>query len=164
MTVQDAMLVIILWVTCGIATVVAGLLAYRSSVARYVGRGAVGVLFLLGGAVVHLVNLVTGVDYGDFADPSFFGWVTDTWHEVVEPNQVLFIGMLAAFEAVVGVLAMCGGRLTRFAYRCVIVFYLALWLFGWMELAWVLLMLPPMFLLLRAERWAAVAGETARTG
>ena len=116
---QNEMLVIILWVTCGIATVVAGLLAYRSAVARYVGRGAVGVLFLLGGAVVHLVNLVTGVDYGDFADPSFFVWVTDTWHAVVGPNQVLFIGLLAAFEAVVGVLAMCGGRLTRFAYWAV---------------------------------------------
>jgi hypothetical protein len=34
----------------------------------------------------------------------------------------------------------------------VIAFYLALWLFGWIETAWVLIMLPAMLLLLRAER------------
>ena len=36
----------------------------------------------------------------------------------------------------------------------VIAFYLALWLFGWMETVWVLVMLAPMLVLLRAERGA----------
>jgi len=38
----------------------------------------------------------------------------------------------------------------------VIAFYLALWPFGWMETVWVLVMLAPMGLLLRAERRAAL--------
>ena len=38
-----------------------------------------------------------------------------------------------------------------------IAFYLALWVFGWIETVWVLVMLAPMMLLLRAERRAAPA-------
>lgn len=37
----------------------------------------------------------------------------------------------------------------------VIAFYLALWLFGWIETVWCIAMLPPMLLLLRAERAAS---------
>jgi len=33
--------------------------------ARYLGRAAVGVLFLIGGALLHAVNLATGGDYAD---------------------------------------------------------------------------------------------------
>jgi hypothetical protein len=39
----------------------------------------------------------------------------------------------------------------------VIAFYLALWLFGWIETGWVLVMLPAMLLLLRAELRATPA-------
>ena len=85
--------------------------------------------------------------------------MTDTWQAVVVPNAVLFIGLLAVFEAAVGVLALCGGRWTQLGYAGVIAFYLALWLFGWMETVWVLLMLAPMLLLLRAERGAALAAR-----
>jgi len=59
------------------------------------------------------------------------------------------------FEVTVGVLALCGGRWTQLGFAGVIAFYLALWLFGWMETVWVLVMLAPMLLLLRAERRAA---------
>ena len=38
-----------------------------------------------------------------------------------------------------------------------IAFYAALWLFGWFETVWVLVMLPAMVLLLLAERRAAPA-------
>ena len=70
---------------------------------------------------------------------------------------MLFIGLLVVFEATVGVLALLGGRWTRLGYLGVIGFYLALWLFGWFETVWVLLMLPAMVALLRAERRAADA-------
>jgi hypothetical protein len=89
--------------------------------------------------------------------------VTDTWQAVVVPNAVLFIGLLAVFEAAVGVLALCGGRWTQLGYAGVIAFYLALWLFGWMETVWVLVMLAPMLLLLRAERGAALAARVEPT-
>jgi hypothetical protein len=151
----------ILWLACGVATVIAGVLAGRSRRARYVGRAAVGVLFLIGGALLHVVNLVTGADYAGFADPAHFGWMTHVWRAVVGPNQVLFISLLVVFEATVGALTISGGRRTQLGYAGVIGFYLALWLFGWFETVWVLTMLAPMVLLLRAERRAATGPAPA---
>lgn len=149
----------ILWLVCGVATVVAAVPANRSRRARYVGRAAVGVLFVIGGALLHVVNLATGGDYAGFADPALFAWVTDAWRAVVAPNQLLFIGLLIVFEAAVGLLAVSGGRKTQVGYLGVIAFYLALWLFGWIETVWCIVMLPAMVLLLRAERRAS-AGPT----
>jgi hypothetical protein len=150
----------VVWVVCGVVTLVAAVLAGRSGRARLAGRVAVGVLFVFGGALLHVINLATGVDYTDFADPAHFGWVTDAWRAVVGPNQMLFIGLLVLFEAAVGLLVLIGGRWTQLGYLGVIGFYLALWVFGWFETVWVLLMLPAMLLLLQAER--RVAGSTAR--
>ena len=147
----------ILWVACGVATIIAGVLAGRSRRARYVGRAAVGVLFVFGGALLHVINLATGASYAGFADPAHFAWVMHAWRAVVAPNTVLFITLLAVFEAIVGALVLSGGRRTQLGYACVIGFYLALWLFGWIETVWCLIMLPPMLLLLRAERRAAAA-------
>lgn len=145
------------WLACGITTIVAGVLAGRSRRARYVGRAAVGVLFLFGGALLHIINLASGADYADFADPAHFAWVTDAWRAVVPPNVVFFIGLLAVFEATVGALVLSGGRRTQLGYVAVIGFYLALTLFGGFQLVWFVIMLPPMLLLLRAERRAAAA-------
>ncbi|MFC5139815.1 hypothetical protein ACFPK1_16360 [Actinomycetospora rhizophila] len=150
-----------LWIVCGVATVVAAALAHRSRTALVVGRGAVGVLFIVGGALLHVINLVSGATYSGFADPAFFPWVTTTWQLVVVPDAVVFIGLLALFEAVVGVLAISGGRATQIGYAGVIAFYLLLWLFGWMELVWVLVLIVPMLLLLRAERRAVPTRSTA---
>ena len=116
------------------------------------GRIATGVLFTLGGALVHVLNLVAGGDYADFADPAHFAWVTDAWRAVVPPNAVVWIGLLALFEATVGVLAFSGGRRTQLGYAGVLAFYSALWLFGWFETVWVLAMIPALVVLLRAER------------
>ena len=145
----------ILWASCGVATIIAAALANWSGRARYLGRVAVGVLFIVGGALLHVINLATGGDYAGFADPAHFAWVTDAWRAVVAPNQVVFIGLLVVFEATVGVLALSGGRKTQVGYMGVIAFYLALWLFGWFETVWCILMLPAMLLLLRAEQHAA---------
>jgi len=123
----------ILWLACGVATIVAALRAGRSSRARYLGRAAVGVLFVIGGALLHVINLASGGDYAGFADPAHFAWVTHAWRAVVAPNQVLFIGLLVVFEAAVGVLSVSGGRRTQLGYLGVIGFYLPLWLFGWIE-------------------------------
>jgi hypothetical protein len=152
---QDTVPMQLLWVASGVATIVAAVLAGRRPRARYVARVAVAALFLVGGALLHVVNLATGADYTDFADPAHVGWVTETWREVVGPNQGFFIGLLAAFEIAVGVLAVVGGRATRLAYAGIIGFYLALCLFGWIEVVWALVMVPAMVLLFRAERAAA---------
>jgi uncharacterized membrane protein len=145
----------ILWTLCGIATLVAAVLASRSKRWRYVGRTAVGVLFIIGGALAHVVNLVTNANYANFADPALFAWVTHTWRTVVPPNQVVLISLLAVFEVTVGALVVSGGRRTQFGYAGIIAFYLALWLFGWIEAIWCIVMIPAMVLLLLAERHAA---------
>lgn len=157
---HNSVIFVIIWLVCGGATVIAAVLAGRSRQARYLGRAAVGVLFIAGGALLHVINLATGADYAGFADPAHFAWVTSSWNAVVVPNHILLIGMLAAFEAAAGALAVSGGRRTRLGYLAVIAFYLALWLFGWMETGWVLVMLPAMLLLLRAELRAAPAVRT----
>lgn len=152
-----------LWFACGLATIVAAVLVHRSTAARYVGRAAVGVLFIVGGALLHLMNLASGADYSGFAGPAFFSWVTTAWQAVVVPNPLVWIGLLALFEAVVGVLAISGGRWTRLGYTGVIAFYAVLWLFGPMELVWVLVMIVPMLVLLRAERGTPVEASGARS-
>ena len=148
---QSNIVFILVWLVSGAATIIAAALAGRSRQVRYLGRAAVGVLFIAGGALLHVINLATGNDYAGFADPAHFAWVTHAWNAVVVPNHVLFIGLLAVFEATAGVLAISGGRKTQLGYLAVIAFYLALWLFGWIEVVWVLVMLPAMLLLLRAE-------------
>jgi uncharacterized membrane protein len=150
-----------LWLACGLATIIAAVPARRSRRWRLTGRAAVAVLFVIGGALLHVLNLATDADYSGFADPAHFAWVTDAWRDVVAPNQGLFIGLLAVFEAAVGVLSISGGRWTQLGYGGVVAFYLALWLFGWIETVWVLAMLVPMLLLLRAEHEARPSGRIA---
>ena len=158
---QNSLFMIILWLVCGAATIIAAVLADRSRRAQYLGRTAVGVLFIAGGALLHVINLATGTDYAGFADAAHFAWVTHAWNVVLVPNHVLLIGLLALFEATAGVLVLSGGRRTELGYLAVIAFYLALWPFGWIETVWVLIMLPAMLLLLRAERRAAPASQGA---
>jgi hypothetical protein len=152
----------IFWLLCGVVTIVAAILAGHSRRALLTGRIAVGALFVLGGALLHVINLAMGSDYATFADPALFSWVTHSWRAVVVPSHDVFIGLLAGFEALVGVLALSGGRRTQLGYAGVIAFYLTLWLFGWIETVWCLVMLPAMILLLRAERHAAGDGPSAR--
>ncbi len=119
-------------------------------------------LFIIGGALLHVINLASGGDYAGFADPAHFVWVRDAWRAVVAPNQLLFIGLLIVFEATVGVLTISGGRKTQVGYMGVIGFYLALWLFGWIETVWCIIMIPAMLLLLNAERHATDAPAASR--
>ena len=90
----------------------------------------------------------------EIGDQAHFGWVTAAWRAVVAPNQYLFIGLLVAFEAVVGVLILSGGRRTQLGLVGAIGFHLALWLFGWFVTIYCLIMLPALVLLLVAERRA----------
>ena len=114
----------------GVTTIIAAVLATRSRRWRYIGRAAVGALFVLGGALVNASYLASGADYAGFADTAHFAWVTDAWRAVVAPNVVPWISLLVVFEATVGALILSGGRRTQLGYVGVIGFYLALWLFG----------------------------------
>lgn len=153
----------VLWVLTGIATMTAAVWVSRrpSRAALRLGRVGLGLLFVAGGAAMHVVTLATGGSYATFADPAHFSWVTDTWRSVVAPNQDLYISLLIVFEATVGVLILTGGRRTQVGLAGAIAFHLALWLFGWFETIWGLLILPAMVVLLVAERRAATAGGAA---
>src|SRR4051794_33425312 len=120
---MDSIVWPIVWTVSGVVIAVTGVLAARSRTARYVGRAAGAFLFVVGGALVHVINLVTGVDYAGFADPALFAWVTDDWRAIVAPHPYLFIGLLAAFEATAGVLTISGGRRTQVGLAAVIGFY-----------------------------------------
>ena len=158
---QDNSWVQVFWTACVATAIVASVLTIWKRRARYVGRVAVGVLMLLGGASVNAVNLASGANYAGFADQAHFGWVTNAWRTVVAPNHILFIGWLVAFEAAVGVLILSGGRRTQLGLAGAIGFHLALWLFGWGVTIYSLLMLPALVLLLRAERRAATVATAA---
>ncbi len=127
---QENTWVQIFWLACVATAIVASVLAIWSRRARYVGRVAVGVLMLVGGATFNAVNLALGQTYADFDAQSHFGWVTTAWSAVFAPNHYLFIGLLVAFEAIVGVLILSGGRRTQVGLIGAIGFHLALWLFG----------------------------------
>jgi hypothetical protein len=149
----------VLWLLCGVAAVIAGVQAGRSRRWMYAGRIAVGVLMLVGGALVNAIYLASGVDYAGFADPAHFAWVTSAWRAAVAPHQVLFISLLVVFEAATGALILSGGRRTQFGLAAAIAFHLALWLFGWFETVWAIIVIPAMVLLLRAERQVPARGS-----
>jgi hypothetical protein len=153
----------IMWFGTGIAIIVAGVFAGRSRLARYVGRVALFVLFAIAGALMHFIALMSGLEktdfYVTFADTAHFDWVNDAWQAVFVPNQAMFVALLAVFELIVGVLIISGGRRTQVGLMAAIAFHLALWLFGGIQLAWTIVMLPFLVLLLRAE-WRAGAKPT----
>jgi hypothetical protein len=142
----------IFWSACMAVAIVAAVLAHRSRRGRYVGRAAVGLLMLAGGALVNAANLATRGDYARLAGNAHFGWVTTAWRSIVAPNQLLFIGLLVVFEAAVGVLILSGGRRTQLGYVGSLGFHLALCLFGWFVTIYALVILPVLALLLHAER------------
>ena len=141
----------ILWLVLGLTTLVAGVVTVWRPGALRVGRVALGLLMLVGGAVVNALYLATGVDYGDFADHSMLRFVTDTWRSLVAPHQGFFIGLLIAFEALVGVLVLIGRRAAVVGMVAVLGFHVGLMFFGWAFWVWSVPMLIGVGLLLRAQ-------------
>jgi uncharacterized membrane protein len=143
----------IMWLVLGGVAFVAALRAGHSRRARYVGRWAVGVLFVVFGAVVNAIYLAADDGYyDDFASPSPFSFVRETWESLVVPHEALFIGLLILAEATAGVLVVCGGRWTQAGYVALIGFHLGQLAFGGVLWVWAPLMLVTLVLLLRAER------------
>lgn len=152
----------IAWLALGTITVVAGIRSRHSHRALRVGRLAVGALFVLAGALVNALYLVTGTDYAGFADASYLAFVRDTWASVVAPNQEVWIGLLVAFEAIAGGLVWSGGRRATVGLIAIIAFHVLLLPFGWFIYAWSLPMLIGLGSLLRAhQREVAASAEAA---
>lgn len=145
----------VIWVTCAAAVITAAVRSRRDPSALRFGRRAVALLYLGAGAAVNTFMLLGGDDYAKFADGAYVAFVRDTWHSVVVPHHVAWIGMLIAFELTVGVLALLGGWRTQLAYVAAIAFHVALLSFGWGFYLWSLPMIAALATLLRAERRAA---------
>ena len=145
----------ILWVGCAVAIVTAAVRSRHDAGALRFGRHAVGVLYLGAGAAVNGVFLLRGDDYAKFADGAYVRFVRDTWRDVVVPHHHAWIALLIAFELVVGVLALLGGRLTQLGYVAAIAFHVALLSFGWGFYLWSVPMVWALSVLLRGELRAA---------
>lgn len=142
----------LVWIGCAVAIVWAALNAQRSDRATRIGELALAVLYLLAGALVNAVYLWEGEDYADFAEHSPWAFVRETWSDLVVPHAGLFIGLLIAFEVLVGTLALLGRERAQIAMVLAMGFHVALVAFGWGFAVWSVPMLAAMALLLRAER------------
>jgi len=150
----------VMWLVLGGVTFVAALRAGHDRRARYVGRWALGVLFIIFGAVVNAIYLTAGTDYyADFAAASPFPFVRDTWESLVVPHQGFFIGLLIIAEATAGALILSGGRRTQVELMGLIGFHIGQLAFGGVLWVWAPLMLVAFVLLLRAERHASTTSH-----
>ena len=121
----------IAWLVLGGVTFVAALRAGSSPRAMYVGRAALGVLFIVFGALVNAIYLIAQPQYyATFAEASPFPFVTDTWNTLVLPHETFFITVLIIFEAAMGVLILSGGRWTQFGLIGLIGFHVGQLAFG----------------------------------
>lgn len=143
-----------MWLVLGATALAAALRARHSPRARYVARGALGLLFIVFGAGVNAVYLaVDNGHYADFAEPSPFAFVRETWVSLVLPHQGLFITLLIVGELVAGVLVLAGGRWTQAGLLALIGFHVGQLAFGGVLWVWAPVMLVTLVLLLRAERF-----------
>ena len=143
----------IMWLVLGATVVIASVRADRSERARQIARVALGTLFLVFGAVVNAVYLVTDWDsFAAFGEMSQFAFVRETWASLVVPNTGLFIGLLIAGEATAGILVLSGGRRFEAGLELLLAFHLGLLFFGWWLWLYAVPMLGALTLLLRAER------------
>jgi hypothetical protein len=143
----------IMWLVLGGVTFVAALRAGKSLRAMYVGRAALGLLFIAFGGVVNAIYLAVGTDYyADFADSSPFPFVRDTWSSLVLPNQGLFVTLVIIFEVTAGALILSGGRRTQVGLIGLIGFHVGQLAIGGVLWPWAIVMLTALVLLLRAER------------
>jgi hypothetical protein len=143
----------VMWLVLGATVVVASVFAGRSDRARLVARVALGVLFLVFGALVNVIYLVTDWDsFAEFGEMSQFAFVRDTWASLVTPNTGLSIGALIVGEATAGILVLAGGRRLEAGLVGLLAFHVGLLFFGWWLWLYAVPMLGALTLLLRAER------------
>jgi hypothetical protein len=101
---------------------------------RAIHRGFVAIFGI--GAFVH-VGLALGSpdQYRPFADAALFDWVHDGWQNIFMADPRLWALLLGTGEFVVAMLLILAPRL---GYLAVVVFHLALMLFGWGFWLWCL--------------------------
>jgi uncharacterized membrane protein YphA (DoxX/SURF4 family) len=142
----------VVWFGLGVVIVACSVRAARSRRAYLLGVRTVSLLWVVAGAAVNAYFLARGDDYSGFADGASTSFVRSTWESVVVPQHTLFIGLLIAFEAAVGLLVLVEGRVRQVALGLLIAFNVALVSFGWGFLVWSVPMVSALSLLGRADR------------
>jgi hypothetical protein len=140
------------WATLGLTIVICASVAASRPRASAVGIGAVSVLWVVAGAGANLAMLATGTSYTGFAKGSPIPFVRDTWESLVVPHHHLFIGLLAAGEALAGLLVLVPGRVRESALIALVAFNATLVVFGWWFAIWAVPLVVGLLLLRRAER------------
>ncbi|WP_432877368.1 hypothetical protein ACQPYH_28590 [Kribbella sp. CA-245084] len=106
------------------------------------------------GACVHVIlGLAAPSSYDGFADAAFFGWVRDGWQNIFMAYPTPWALLLAAAELTIAVLLV---KTPRLGYVAVVLFHLALMLFGWGFWLWCI---PALAFALPATRHAFRAGR-----
>jgi hypothetical protein len=157
----------VVWFGLGVVIIACSVRAARSRRAYVAGVTTVSLLWVVAGAAVNAYFLARGDDYAGFADGASTSFVRDTWESVVVPQHSLFIGLLIAFEATVGLLVLIEGRVRQVALVLLIGFNVALLSFGWGFLVWSVPMVGALSLLWRADRsWRRTEdrADAPRTG
>jgi hypothetical protein len=85
-------------------------------------------LFGSGAAIHTFLALTTPDSYDNFADAALFSWTTEAWQNVFMAQPTVWALLLAAGELTIAVLLV---KSRRVGYAAVILFHLALMLFGW---------------------------------
>jgi hypothetical protein len=114
-------------------------------------RISIGEFFLVMAGIN--IGLVVGDSevYRHFADRGMFSFVRNGWADIVMTAPGVWIGLLAAGEIAIGIALVAGGRWTLPGYAAIVVFHLALVLFGWGILTWSAPVLVLMTLVIRHE-------------
>lgn len=157
---RNPVLPLLLYGSLALTLLGSALLAHRHRRAYRVGIGTVSVLWVLAGALVNLLTLLSGENYTGFADAGIAPFVRTTWESLVVPNAGLFIGLLIAFEAAAGLAVLVPGRLRRAGLWALIAFNVLLLWFGWYYLPWTLIGTTALALLLHADRrWGGTGAQ-----
>lgn len=96
-----------------------------------------GVTTGVGGFYLMMSGINVGVaaadpdTYATFADRGLFAFVRDGWADIVMANPRAWVFLLAAGEALIGVLLLLGGRPARVGWVAVLAFHVLLLPFGW---------------------------------
>lgn len=117
-----------------------------------VGRIAFAGIYL-GGSLVHVVlGLFAADSYEPFADGALLGAARDAWTDVFLAHPTAWALVLAAFEAMIGMLLLRRRGVLRTAgYGLAIAFHLALMAFGWGFWLWSVPALLVLALVVRAD-------------
>lgn len=85
-------------------------------------------LFGSGAGVHTFLALTTPRSYDGFADAAFFTWTRDAWQNIFMAHPTAWALLLAAGELTIAVLLV---KVRVLGYIAVVLFHLALMLFGW---------------------------------